>query len=328
MNSYEIVRRTLEFSGPERVAHSFDPSDFVMASPYIPNPEGSWRQVGEEAWERGDEWGNLWRRLDPTSKGEVAVGAVTDLAQAASCPLPDFSNPDWYGVARAAFAATPVSWKIGGIQGLTFSITRKLRRMEQYLMDLMLDRPRLQVLHKRVDEQIRAQIEQFAAAGADSIMFWEDWGTQNQLLVSPHLWREEFKPRFRALCGCAHQRGMKVFMHSCGKMTAIIPDLIEVGVDLLQFDQPQVHGTDTLAAFQQNARITFWCGVDIQTTLQTHDEALIRREAAKMIASLWRGRGGFVAGYYADEASINLEPRWQQAAIDEFYQRGRMVNYL
>jgi uroporphyrinogen decarboxylase len=111
-------------------------------------------------------------------------------------------------------------------------------------------------------------------------------------------------------------------MHSCGKMTAIIPDLIEVGIDLLQFDQPQVHGTDMLARFQEHARITFWCGVDIQTTLQTRDEALIRREAAEMIEKLWRGRGGFVAGYYSDEDSINLDPRWQQIAIDEFLKFG------
>jgi uroporphyrinogen decarboxylase len=322
MNSYEIMLRTLEFSGPERVAHSFEPSDIVMASPCVPNPEGGWRRVEEQVWERTDEWGNLWRRLDATSKGEVAVGAVPDLAQAASCPLPDFSNPDYYEIARQAFTAAPDRWKVGGIQGLTFSIARKQRRMEQYLMDLLLDRERLRVLHDRVDQQIRAQIEQLAAAGADSIMFWEDWGTQNQMLISPRLWRDEFKPRFRELCACAHERKLKVFMHSCGKMTAIIPDLIEVGIDLLQFDQPQVHGTRVLARFQEDAHITFWCGVDIQTTLQTRNEPLIRREAADMIASLWRGRGGFVAGYYSDEASINLEPCWQQMAIEEFLRRG------
>jgi uroporphyrinogen decarboxylase len=323
MNSYEIMLRTLEFSGPERVAHSFDPSDMVMASGYIPNPLGGWRQVDEQIWERTDEWGNLWRRLDPTSKGEVALGAVGDLAQASSCPLPDFSKPEYYESVRQAFAAAPDSWKVGGVQGLTFSIARKLRRMEQYLMDLLLDRERLALLHDRVDEQIRAQIEQLCAAGADSIMFWEDWGTQNQMLVSPKLWREEFKPRFRELCAYAHDRKLKVFMHSCGKMTAIIPDLIEVGIDLLQFDQPQVHGTDVLARFQENAKISFWCGVDIQTTLQTRDEGRIRAEAAGMIKKLWRGRGGFVAGYYSDEASINLEPKWQQLATDEFLRRGR-----
>ncbi len=322
MQAREIVRRTLEFQSPERVARSFSPSDFTWGAPLIPNPAGAWVEVDGRAWERTDEWGNIWRRLDPTSKGEVERGAVADLADAATCPLPDYSNPAWYAAAREAFAANPDLWKIGGIQGLTFSIVRKLRRMEQYLMDLMLDLDRLRILHDRVDEQICAQIAQLKLAGADSIMFWEDWGTQNQLLINPRLWRSEFKPRYRQICGYAHGLGLKVFMHSCGKMTAIIPDLIETGVDLLQFDQPQVHGIETLASFQEDARITFWCGVDIQTTLQTRDEALIRREACEMLARLWRGRGGFVAGYYADEASIGLEPVWQDAAVDEFLRRG------
>jgi hypothetical protein len=111
-------------------------------------------------------------------------------------------------------------------------------------------------------------------------------------------------------------------MHSCGKITTIIPDLIESGVDLLQFDQPAIHGIDTLAAFQDAAKVTYWCPVDIQTTLQTKDECAIRQEANEMLEKLWRG-GGFVAGFYGDEHSIGLEPKWQQIASDEFLRTGR-----
>ncbi len=105
-------------------------------------------------------------------------------------------------------------------------------------------------------------------------------------------------------------------------MTVIIPDLIETGVDLLQFDQPQIHGTDLLASYQEHAKITFWCPVDIQKTLQLRDEVLIRAEARQMIEKLWRGRGGFVAGIYTDEPSIGLEKKWQVIAGDEFLKAG------
>jgi hypothetical protein len=153
-------------------------------------------------------------------------------------------------------------------------------------------------------------------------MIAEDWGTQRQTLINPELWREVFKPRFVDLCAHAHALDLKVFMHSCGKITAIIPDLIETGVDLFQFDQPRLHGIDVLGQFQDSG-VTFWCPVDIQKTLQTRDEMAIRAEAMEMLTKLWRGRGGFVAGFYSDEASIGLEPRWQQIACDEFLQRGR-----
>ncbi len=327
MTSREIVRRTLEFDGPERVAHSFPPCDFVLAEPQIPNPEGQWRKVSDRAWRRKDEWGNVWGRVDETSKGEIIEGALKGLSEVETFPLPDFSRPEHYEAARRVFADNPESWHIGQIQGFAFSMARKLRKMEQYLVDLLLERESVRILHDRIDEQIKVQMKRMVEAGADSIMFLEDWGTQTHTLISPALWTEEFKPRFAQLSEYAHTLGLKVFMHSCGKTTDIIPGLIESGVDLLQFDQPTLHGIDTLAEMQQLGRITFWCPVDIQRTLQSKREELIRREASELLEKLWRGRGGFVAGYYEDMPSIGLAPRWQQVACDEFLRRGRKELY-
>jgi len=107
-----------------------------------------------------------------------------------------------------------------------------------------------------------------------------------------------------------------------------IPGLIEAGIDLLQFDQPTLHGIDTLASYQEKAKITFWCPVDIQITLQTRDEEKIRAEARELLDKLWKGRGGFIAGYYSDNASIGLDPKWQEYACDEFVKRGRRENYV
>jgi hypothetical protein len=323
MNSREIVRRTLAFEHPARVAHSFEPTDFVIALPSLPNPRGEWRRSEQGEWQRWDEWGNLWGRADATSKGQVVRGVIEDLAAAATCPLPDFSRAAYYETVRRAFADQPDKWHVGGIHGLTFSIARKLRRLEQYLQDLLLDRAALRVLHDRVDEQIRWQIQRMAEAGADSIMFWEDWGTQERTLISPRLWRDEFKPRFQALVAHAHSLGLSVIMHSCGQISAIVPDLIACGIDVFQFDQPTLHGIDVLAGYQQQARVTFWCPVDIQRTLQTRDPDAIRAEARELLAKLWAGRGGFIAGFYRDEASIGLEPEWQRVASAAFLAHGQ-----
>jgi hypothetical protein len=116
-------------------------------------------------------------------------------------------------------------------------------------------------------------------------------------------------------------------MHSCGNIGAIVPGLIEAGIDVLQFDQPDLHGIDALAAHQRRGRITFWCPVDIQSSLQRRDEALIRAKVREMLDKLWQGRGGFIAGYYADNASIGLEPQWQEFACDEFLRAGVAARY-
>ncbi|MDI6782961.1 MAG: uroporphyrinogen decarboxylase family protein [bacterium] len=323
MTSREIIQRTLAFEFPERVAHSFEPNDMAGGSPEIPYPDGGWNKINETEWRRKDEWGNLWGRLDATSMGEIVQGALTDLDNVATFPLPEFENPNYYNTARKILATYPDKWHIGYINGFSFSMARKLRRLEQYLIDILLDRERISILHDRIDEKIKVQMLRMKEAGADSVMFAEDWGTQTQTLISPELWRDEFKPRFTSLCAYAHQLGLKVFMHSCGKITAIIPDLVESGIDVLQFDQPRIHGIDTLSLFQEKNKITFWCPVDIQKTLQTKDEQFIRDEVNELLDKLWKnGQGGFIAGYYGDNASIGLEPKWQEIASDEFLKKG------
>lgn len=322
MTSREIVRRTLEGSGPERVARSFEDSDFQWAGCDAKTSATGWKRIGTGRWERTDEWGNLWQRLDPTSKGEVVRGVLDDLASIESCEFPDFSRPSDYASVPARLAAAPDKWLLGGLPGFAFNIARKMRKLDQYLMDLALEADRIRALHDRIDDMLEKMIRNYAAAGVDGVMFPEDWGTQGQTLISPGMWREEFFPRYARLCGIARSLGIKVFMHSCGKIGGIVPGLMEAGIDVLQFDQPDLHGIDALAAHQARGRITFWCPVDIQKTLQQRDEEAIRAKAREMLDKLWRGRGGFIAGYYGDNASIGLDPKWQGFACEEFLKMG------
>ena len=322
MNSKEIVQRTLSYDNPERVAHTFGDSDLVFCGHTVKTHQTDWQQIGPKRWERLDEWGNRWARIDPTSKGEVVAGVLQDVSDAERYVFPDFSNPADYQKAAATRAANPGKWTVGGLPGFAFNIARKLFKLEHYLCDLMLEPEAVHRLHDRIDEQLAHMIRGYAAAGLDSVMLVEDWGTQTQTLISPEIWREEFFPRFVSLCRLAHDAGLKVFMHSCGAVGAIVPGLIEAGIDVLQFDQPALHGIENLADHQERGKITFWCPVDIQRTLQTRDEQTIRAEARQMLKRLWRGRGGFIAGYYSDNASIGLDPKWQAIASDEFLRCG------
>ncbi len=325
MNSREIVTRAIEFRNPKRIPATFPPPywhDLFGASVDYPEDERShWRKVSAARWERVDEWGNTWARLDDTSKGEVVKGALQSLDDVESFPLPDLGNPAYYERARLAFAKDAGDrFRVGGLPGFAFNIARKLRKLEQYLIDLALDPERITILNRRVDDLLEQMILQYARIGTDAVMLTEDWGTQKGLMINPEMWRQMFKPGFARLCKVAHDKGLKVFMHSCGKMTAIIPDLIEAGIDVLQFDQPRIHGLDTLA--QWSGQVTFWCPVDIQTTLQTKDPALIEADAQEMIAKLGNKGGGFIAGYYSDNASIGLDPKIQDIACRAFMKYG------
>lgn len=322
MTSREIVKRTIDYDRPERVARSFQDSDIAGAGCSITTHATRWKELGGGRWERKDEWGNTWGRVDPTSKGEVTKGVLENISGMDAYEFPDYSRAEDYACVSQRRAEVPGKWLNGGIPGFAFNIARKMRKLDQYLMDLVLEAERMHALHDRIDAMIEDMIRNYAAAGVDGVMLCEDWGTQSQTLISPEMWREEFFPRFKKLCGIAHDLGIKVFMHSCGKIEKIVPGLMEAGIDVLQFDQPDLHGIDVLASHQEQGKITFWCPVDIQKTLQQQDETVIRQKAREMLDKLWHGRGGFIAGYYVDNESIGLDPRWQNYACDEFLNTG------
>ncbi|MGI6367942.1 MAG: uroporphyrinogen decarboxylase family protein [Anaerolineae bacterium] len=324
MNSREIVIRTLTFSGPERLAASFPAPywhDFLNVSYRLPEYEPEWRSVGPERQEYVDEWGNTWARLDRTSKGEIARGALDSWDALDQLVLPDLANPlNYVSVSEACRRNAGDRFVIGGLPGFPFNIARKLRRLDQFLMDVLLEPEPVSELLRRIEALLHEMIIAYAQSGVDAVMFPEDWGTQLALMVSPPLWRRMFKPAYVALCDTAHQHGIRVFMHSCGKITSIIPDLIESGIDLLQFDQPRLHGIDLLAQFK--GRVTFWCPVDIQKTLQSGDADAIAQEACELIDQLGGPAGGFVGGYYSDNVAIGLDPHWQDIACQAFMRHG------
>jgi len=327
MNSREIVRRTLEYDRPDRVARSFGDSDFVDCGNSVKTQATDWTPVGGGRWRRVDEWGNRWARVDETSKGEVVKGVFDSPADIAGYEFPDYSNAADYATVAARRAEAPDKWLVGNMPGFVFNIARKLFKLEDYLVYLLIEPAPMRMLHDRIEAMLAEMIRNYAAAGVDSVMFCEDWGTQKQTLISPDLWREEFFPRFCRLCATAREGGIKVFMHSCGAIGSIVGGLAEAGIDLLQFDQPQLHGIDALAAHQEDRRITFWCPVDIQTTLQTRDESVIRAAARELLDKLWRGRGGFVAGYYGGNEAIGLDRAVQDWACEEFLAHGTQARY-
>lgn len=321
MNSREIVIRSIEFSGPERIAMSLPspfPNDFLSAG-IGADPDGKelprWRT---ERWERWvDEWGNIWQRLDSRVSGEVVQGAITEWDQLDHYELPQLDDERRFEHAKEVFSRTKDKYRIGFLPGFPFSIARKLRKLELFLEDVVLYPEKVQELCDRIAELLERVIKIYARIGADGVMFCEDWGCQNRLLINPAQWRELFRKYFEWLGGVAKEKELHLIMHSCGYIYDIIPDLVECGVSVLQFDQPEIYGIDTLSN-EFGGRVTFWCPVDIQKVLQTGNRRIIRGYAKRMVEKLACFGGGFIAGYYASNEAIGIEPEWQVWACEAF----------
>jgi len=103
----------------------------------------------------------------------------------------------------------------------------------------------------------------------------------------------------------AHQNNMFVYFHCCGAVRPIIPDLIDAGVNIINFDQPRLHGIKELSD-KYAGKVTFCCPVDIQATLPKGDKKLIEQEANELVKYLNRG-GGFIAKIYGGWEGVGLD---------------------
>lgn len=320
MTSRERVLRCLSFQGPDRIPMALPepfPNDLCLAG-VTPDPDWrpyrTWEMENGAQWE--DEWHNVWRRLDTTRGGEVIEGALKDWADLDSYVFPRFDLPSRYEQAAQTFAEHPDRYHLGMLPGFPFAIMRYLRRIDIFLTDLLLERENVERLNRRVIAMLKRCMDQWAAAGADGVFFAEDWGTQERLLVSPAMWQDLFRPGFEELTGHARSLGLHVWMHSCGYIRDIIPSLRDIGISVLQLDQPTLSGIDWLQE-TVGGRVVIWSPVDIQRVLPTGDRDLIRAAAREMIQKLGRG-GGFIAGHYGDLRGIAVEPEWQQWACEAF----------
>jgi len=324
MNSRDVINHTLAYDNPSRLGHTYPVSDIVFCGCSAPTLATDWHEVVAGRWERIDEWGNRWARLDAYSKGEVVVGALETWDDLEKIVWPDFKNPVYYETAKNIRNEHGDKYVLGALPGFAFNIARKMRRLELYLTDLLMSPDEVNTLHDQIDSLLEDMIRNFAAIGADGIMITEDWGTQGQLMIDPKLWYEAYYPRFVSLCSLAHSLNLTVWMHSCGKIESIMPGLITAGVNVFQFDQPELHGLDVLHAYQQESRVTFWCPVDIQKVLPTCEKNIIENKVKEMLDKLYRG-GGFIAGCYPDPAALGIDPAFQEFANETFERLGNTV---
>lgn len=328
-SSREIVQQSLAFAAPTRIPFAMGggfPSDFrgVSRKPAPNRPMQPWTEH-DGYWNMIDEWGNEWRRLESITKGEVHRGVIEEGWELLeSYQWPDVDRADLYEEAAVKVKDFHrEGFYVQGGVGMSFDIARYMRRMEVFLTDCAAEPDRVRALLDRIADLLEKQVHRYADIGVDGISSGEDWGTQDRLLMSPAMFRQLFKPVYERVVGAARSRGLSFRLHSCGYVREIIPDWIETGVNILQFDQPEIHKIDYLSE-HFGGQVHFESPVDIQTTLQTRDHATIEAAARNYIDKLAAPfGGGFIAGFYGSNPALGLEPQYQETASRAYMEYGQ-----
>ncbi len=319
MTPKEIILANLNHTETPRPSMTFDKgriNDFHTA--WIGYPENykqkRWTEGNREFYD--DIYGNIWvRMIDGCQKGEIHTPVLQDWNQLDSLHMPKFDSKKISEYLKTFYAKNKENkLNVAGIGGWIFDNARYIRDMEIYFMDMVMYPDELKSLHSKIVDVYKQKIIGAGIANSDAICIGEDMGTQTGLLFSPDMFREFFKQDYSDLVGIAHDYGMKVLMHSCGKNWEIIDDLIDVGIDCFQFDQPAVYDMEALAAKFRERKVALWSPVDIQKVLPTGNEEFIRSETRKMCEIF---DGCLITKNYPDLKGIGVAEEWDNWAYDE-----------
>jgi uroporphyrinogen decarboxylase len=183
-------------------------------------------------------------------------------------------------------------------------------------MDLMTEPERTEFLLDGVFRFLVGLTEQFAGLGVDAVFFADDQAMQTGPLFSMDIWRELFKPRYRALCSLAHEMACKVYMHTCGDLSQHLTELADVGVDVIDNKQPALW-MDCVAVDEVRGRVSFSTCLDIQSVIGTIDLSRIPGEVSGLIRRLSVPEGGFIGTCY-HQPDLHIAPEKNARMIEAF----------
>ena len=175
-----------------------------------------------------------------------------------------------------------------------FEMAWFLRGMDNLMVDFYENPDFAAALLDKITQIREESARQICRCGIDLIQLGDDVATQRDMLLSPGLWREWFKPRLARIIRAIREENPRVlvFYHSCGNIRRIIPDLIEIGVDILNPIQPEC--MDPIRIKQEYGdRVSFWGGLGTQTTLPFAQPAQVRQTCRERMEAMGVG-GGFV----------------------------------
>ena len=170
----------------------------------------------------------------------------------------------------------------------------EFRGMENALTDFYLSPEQVHRLFQKLTDFYMAAMERAKTeTDADGIFVSDDIGTQTGPFFSVEIFREFFKPYYKQLFEKAHALGMHFWLHSCGNIEPLLPELIEIGLDVIHPIQKYTMD-DAKIARDYGDQICIWYGFDVQQTIPYGTPDEVRREIGRIMKTFWREDGRFL----------------------------------
>jgi hypothetical protein len=312
MQSRERVERAIRFGKPDRppISHAILPSAqyhygnaLKAITDAVPEDFG-WSLLPDlppenlpplyKAGTNRDEFGTLWR---VTVEGRCGIPVefpiAADWSDYGDYRWPVFgAGPPRHRLYSGHMAGGDPSYYARGAWITFFEQMQQLHGFEHVLMDIAEDRPEVWRLR---DDLLRFNLEwidRWLEHPYQGLHFADDWGSQTALLIAPEKWRAFFKPAYACMFSRVKQAGLDVWFHSDGNILKIMPDLVELGIDVLNC-QATLMGLGNLKPFA--GKLCFRTDIDRQHVLPYQKPAEVKRYIFELFEALGTPAGGIVA---------------------------------
>jgi len=348
MKPRERVEMALNHEKPDRcpMQISFTPefaerlrADMELQGKQVHNPHGGGntyeleRALGEDmlltsvGWANSyymddkpytDEWGIGWAvhpYETPFGTGhytEIASHPLADASAISGYQIPDPHRPELYTASEQALRDFKDEYWIVGVTVTTiFETAWALRGLEQMMLDMAMDSDLANQLLDIPYKYHLTAAKKLVEMGVDMIWTGDDVGSQHQMMISPRMWRQYFKPRMATFISelKAINPDVKVAYHSDGNILPIISELIEIGLDVLNPIQPA--SMDPVEIKRQfGDKLSFWGTIDEQKTLPFGTPEDVANEVRQRLETVGYDGGLILAPTHHVQLDTPLENLW------------------
>ena len=264
-----------------------------------------------------DRWGIRWVR-----EGEFNQIAAFPLAGAGrddvlAYPFP-YDHVDDLLALMEPVAAHAERFFIGcDVSPCVFEMYWRLRGMETALLEMAARADLAGEMFRRcADFSIALSRSALATWRLDWLWAGDDVAAQRGMLMSPSAWRDQIKPHLARVFEVGKSAGVWVAFHCCGALRPIVPDLIELGLDVLNPIQCNCPGMDPLELKRQfGGELAFMGGVDTQGVLPNGSPDDVRRATARLLEGMTADGGGYILA-----ASHTIPPETPDANLFALYE--------
>ncbi|MBC7958471.1 MAG: uroporphyrinogen decarboxylase [Vallitaleaceae bacterium] len=184
------------------------------------------------------------------------------------------------------------TFKLGKIGLAFYERAWSLRGTENLLMDFYLNPEFVEQLLDKILEYNLKILDVALEYDLDGFYFGDDYGQQRGMIMGPQLWRKFIKPGLAQMFAKVKKAGKVVALHSCGDISDILEDLIEIGLDIYQTFQPEIYDINEIKSLYGD-RLTFWGGISTQQMLPNlSPKELVERSGE--ILKVMSQKGGYI----------------------------------